>query len=304
MRRKIIYFINPVSGIKDNGALLKAIEEKTTQQQIPFEVLHTNPSGNYFFLKEKIDNDYITDIVICGGDGTVNQIVSALIDTDVNIGIIPVGSGNGLAFAGKIPKQIDKALDVIFNGKASYIDSFFINSNFSCMLCGLGFDASVAHEFAKQPKRGLLTYIKQSLINFITAEPYLFELTSMGKGFSTEAYFICIANSNQFGNHVTIAPGASLSDGLLDIIVVQKTSKLQVIWSVIKHIRSGKVQPNNENYFQQKGILYFQTDKLIINNLSMAPLHIDGEPATTARKFIIEVIPDAFKLIQPDSARV
>jgi len=299
MRRKIIYFVNPVSGIKDKDRLLKTIEEKTKQRQIPFEVLHTNPEGNYYFLKEKIDNDYITDVVICGGDGTVNQIAGTLIDVDINVGIIPAGSGNGLALAAKIPKQVNKALDIILNGKASYIDSFFINSNFSCMLCGLGFDAFVAHEFAKQSKRGLSTYIKQSLVHFITAEPYLFEITSMGKGFSTEAYFICIANSNQFGNQVTIAPKASLNDGLLDIVVAQKMSKPQLIWSVIKQIRSGKVKPHEGIHFQKKGILYFQTEKLIINNLSMAPLHIDGEPATTSRKFIIEVIPGAFKLIQP-----
>jgi diacylglycerol kinase (ATP) len=299
MRRKIIYFVNPVSGIKDKDLLLKTIEEKTKERKILFEVLHTNPAGNYFFLKEKIDNDHITDIVICGGDGTVNQLASVLIDVDVNVGIIPAGSGNGLALAAKIPKQINKALEVIFNSKASYIDSFFINSNFSCMLSGLGFDALIAHEFAKQSKRGLSTYIKQSLIQFITAEAYNFEITSMGKGFSTEAYFICIANSNQFGNQVTIAPQASLNDGLLDIVVVQKMNKPQMIWSVLKQIRSGKVKPHDDNHFQKKGILYFQTDKLIINNLSMAPLHIDGEPATTARKFVIEVISGAFKLLQP-----
>lgn len=299
MRRKIIYFINPVSGISRKDEMLKTIEEKTKQRDISYEILHTQPSGNYFFLKQKIDDEYITDIVICGGDGTVNQIASALIDTDVNVGIIPAGSGNGLALAAKIPKSVDKALDVVFNGKASYIDSFFINSNFSCMLCGLGFDALVAHEFAKQAKRGLSTYIKQSAIHFINAQTYQFEITSMGKNFSTEAYFICIANSNQFGNQVTIAPQASLNDGLLDVVIVQKMSKPQMIWSVIKQIRSGKVKPHDDSMLQQKGVLYFQTDKMIINNLFMAPLHIDGEPATTGRKFIIDVVPGAFRLIQP-----
>ncbi|UAY52259.1 diacylglycerol/lipid kinase family protein [Ferruginibacter albus] len=299
MQRKIIYFINPVSGIQDKATLLKMIEEKTRQRQVKYEIEHTNPQGNYFYLKDKIDAENITDIVVCGGDGTVNQIASALIDIDINVGIIPVGSGNGLALAAKIPKQIDKAIDLIFTGKASYIDAFFINDKFSCMLCGLGFDALVAHEFAKQPKRGLATYVKQTAIHFITAEPYTFELTSMGKSFSTQAYFICIANSNQFGNQVTIAPQASLNDGLLDIVVAQSTSKPKLLWEIIKQVRKGKVQPNQSEYSRQKDILYFQTDKLIINNLSMAPLHIDGEPASTGRKFIIETIPGAFRLIQP-----
>ena len=299
MRRKIIYFINPVAGIKNKDALLKTIEERTHAQKIPFEILHTNPSGNYFFLKDKIDNDYITDIVVCGGDGTVNQIAGALVDVDVNVGIIPAGSGNGLALAAKIPKQPDKALDVIFNGKGSYIDAFFINSSFSCMLSGLGFDAAVAHEFAKQARRGLSTYIKESLNHFLNAEPYSFDITSMGMTFSTDAFFICIANGNQFGNQVTIAPQASLKDGLLDVVVVQKMNKLEMIWDVLKQVRSGKVKPHEEVYFNKKGVLYFQTDRLMINNLSMAPLHIDGEPATTARKITVEVIPGAFRLIQP-----
>jgi diacylglycerol kinase (ATP) len=299
MRRKIIYFINPVSGIKNKEALMKLLEERTRQQEIPFEVLYTNPAGNYYFLKEKIDSENITDIVICGGDGTVNQISGALIDVDVNIGIIPAGSGNGLAFAAKIPKQVDKAMDVIFNGKASYIDAFYINSTYSCMLSGLGFDAEVAHKFALQSKRGLSTYTKESIKQFFYAEPYKFDITSMGTTFSTDAYFICIANGNQFGNQVTIAPQASLNDGFIDVVVVQNMNKLSMIWALLKQIRSGQVKPHKEIYFQQKGILYFQTDKLVINNLSMAPLHVDGEPATTARKITVEVIPGAFRLIQP-----
>jgi diacylglycerol kinase (ATP) len=299
MRRKIIYFVNPVSGIKNKSLLLKTIEDKTRQQQIPFEILNTNPSGNYFFLKQKIDDEYITDIVICGGDGTVNQVASTLIDTDVNIGIIPAGSGNGLALAAKIPNQVDKALDIIFNGKASYIDAFFINSTFSCMLCGLGFDAVVAQEFEKQSKRGLAVYIRESAKHFITAEPYPFEITSMGMSFSTKAFFICIANSNQFGNNVTIAPEAKLNDGLLDVVVAQKMSKPHLIWSVLKQIRFGHVKPHTESYFHKSGVLYFQTDRLMINNLSLAPLHIDGEPGTTARKIMVEVITSAFRLIQP-----
>ncbi len=299
MPRKIIYFINPISGTKDKQILIEKIKTKTAEQNIPFEILHTNAAGNYFFLKEKIDKEEITDIVICGGDGTINKIVNALLDVDIKIGIIPLGSGNGLALAAKIPKQFDKALELIFTGKASYIDSFFINDMFSCMLCGLGFDAKVAVDFANQQTRGLSTYIKQTFNNFLSAEPYEFEVTDRGKTFETEAYFISIANSNQFGNNFTIAPKASLNDGLIDIVIVKKMSKLRLLWSVLKHIRNGEAIDYNTKTFSDKDVIYFQTDKLIIKNLGNAPLHIDGDPATTARKFSFEIIPDAFKLIQP-----
>ena len=169
MSRRILYFINPVAGTGRKDLLVKLIEEKTRSQNIPFEIAATNEEGDYFYLKEKIEQEDITDIVVCGGDGTVSQVASVLLEEAVSIGIIPMGSGNGLALAAKIPRNPSKALDLIFNGKASYIDSFFINSTFSCMLCGLGFDAQVAHDFAKQKKRGLFTYAQQSIKNFFAA---------------------------------------------------------------------------------------------------------------------------------------
>ena len=239
MQRRFIYFINPISGTKGKEQLLQTIKEKTTRQNIPFQILPTNAAGDYAYVKEKITAENITDVIVCGGDGSVNQIAGALLGTAVNIGIVPMGSGNGLALAAKIPKNAAKALDVIFAGKAEYIDSFYINGQFSCMLCGLGFDAQVAHDFAQQPTRGLKTYIKQSTRNFFKATPYPFTLDVNGSIIGTEAFFISIANSNQFGNNFTIAPQASLHDGLLDIVVVNKMSKLRMLWDGIKTNTAG-----------------------------------------------------------------
>jgi diacylglycerol kinase (ATP) len=299
MQRKIIYFINPISGTKNKAASLKIIEQRTQQHNIPYEILHTNAGGDYHFLKDKIEQEGITDVVICGGDGTVSQVAASLIDEDVSIGIIPMGSGNGLALAAKIPKNVEKALDVIFTGKASYIDSFYINDTFSCMLCGLGFDAQVAHDFAKQSSRGLATYIKQTMDNFITAKPYSFEIIEKGKSISVEAFFVSIANANQFGNQFTIAPKASLNDGLLDIVVVKKMSKLRMLFAISKQVMAGKINEHDTVTFHKKDVLYFQTSQLIIHNLDKAPLHVDGDPAHTAKKLIIKILPQAFKLIQP-----
>jgi len=299
MQRKIIYLINPISGIAEKGDYINLIKEKTSEQNIPFEIIHTKADGNYFFLREKIDSENITDVIVCGGDGSVNNVARSLLDMDVNIGIIPMGSGNGLAYAAKIPKNIQKALQIIFQGKSSYIDSFFINEQFSCMLCGLGFDAQVAHDFAKQPRRGLWTYINQTIKNFICAKAYHFDITVRGKCFETNAYFISIANSNQFGNRFTIAPKASLNDGLLDLVVVKKMSKIKMFLAIIKQITRGKINEHDDVTFLKRDILYFQSDKFIIRNLSSAPLHIDGDPAETAKRFSIEIIHEAFKLIQP-----
>ena len=297
MPRKFIYFINPISGTEGKTILLKKIKERTLQQNIPFEIMHTNAEADYDFLKEKIRTEKITDVIVCGGDGTVNQLANALLGVEVNIGIIPMGSGNGLAFAAKIPKKADRALDIIFKGRSQYIDAFYINGKFSCMLCGIGFDAQVAHDFAKQSKRGLATYVKQSTKNFFKAKPYPFGLSVDGNEFTTEAFFISIANSNQFGNNFTIAPKASLSDGLLDIVVVNKMSKLRLIWSVIRQVRMGQIRLYEDKKYHHNEIHYFQTRKLILFNPSMAPLHIDGDPATTSDKFEIELINKAIRLL-------
>ena len=299
MHRKLIYLINPISGTGTKGLLLEIIKNKTAEKNIPFEILHTNAEGNHNYVKEKITTEKITDIIICGGDGSVNQVANALLGIPVNIGIIPMGSGNGLAFAAKIPKTVTKALDVIFNGHAVYIDSFYINKKFSCMLCGLGFDAQVAHDFAKQQQRGLKTYIKQSVKNFRTATPYPFGLMVNDSCINTEAFFISIANSNQFGNNFTIAPQASLHDGLLDIVIVNKMSKMRMLWNVIKQIRKGEVRPYEDKKYHRTDIGYFQTKKITIQNPFMAPLHIDGDPAATAATFEIEIIENAFKLLMP-----
>jgi diacylglycerol kinase (ATP) len=109
MNRRFIYFINPISGTRGKLLLLEIIKKKTEEKNIPFEILRTNAAGEYAYLKEKIASEKITDIIVCGGDGTVNQIANATLGMNINMGIIPMGSGNGLAFAAKIPNHIRKA---------------------------------------------------------------------------------------------------------------------------------------------------------------------------------------------------
>ena len=299
MTRKILYLINPISGTKGKGSLQDLIRRKNAEHQIDFELRQSHAQGHYQYLLEKIQRESITDVVVCGGDGTINSVASALRGANVNMGIIPMGSGNGLAFTAKIPKQPSLALDIIFAAKASYIDGFLINDQFSCMLCGIGFDARVAHQFAKQKRRGLQTYIKTSLIEFFKASPYRFRIILPASSFHIEAFFISIANSNQFGNNFTIAPHASLSDGLLDVVIVKKMNKLILPFSVISQVTGiNALQPATE-YTDRSNIIYLQTDRLTIQNLDMSPLHIDGEPMPTYAELTVKIIPRCIRLIQP-----
>jgi diacylglycerol kinase (ATP) len=298
-QRNIIYIINPISGTRTKKDLQQMIERNTAARNIPFQVFPSVASGDYSFLHSIIKEQKVTDIVIAGGDGTVSQVAGNLMDLNVNFGIIPCGSGNGLAFAAKIPRQPAKALDIVFTGKASSIDGFYINGHFACMLCGLGFDAKVAHEFAKQPKRGLSTYATLVGKNFFSADPYSFIVESNGLSFSTEAFLISIANSNQFGNNFTIAPKALLSDGLLDVVIAKKTAKPLLLFNLIRQVLAGRLS-KIENSLNNP-VIYFQTTELKIINKSLAPLHIDGDPAETPQKLSIQVKKKCFRLIQPAS---
>jgi len=296
--RHIIYIINPKAGTKGKQDLQALIEKQTKEQGIPYSIFPSVASADYSFLLPVIKEHHTTDIVIAGGDGTVSQVVNSLMDTGVQFGIIPCGSGNGLAYAAGIPKQPSKALALVFAGKSTAVDGFTINNQFACMLCGLGFDARVAHDFAQQPKRGLGTYVKQVVRNFFSAKPYSFELQVHGKTLQTEAFFMSIANSNQFGNNFTIAPSASLSDGLLDIVIVTSQNKLSLLLQTFKQIRGKNKLQADTAIDKNKAVIYFQTDKLFIKNSSQAPLHIDGDPAETPDTVQVEVKKRCFRLIQ------
>ena len=297
--RNIIYIINPVSGTKSKNDLQQFIEKKTAEQKISFQIFPSVASGDYSFLRPVIKEQEITDVVIAGGDGTVSQVVGSLLDCDVSFGIIPCGSGNGLASAAKIPKQRTGALEIIFNGKAAAIDGFYANDRFACMLCGFGFDARVAHDFADQQKRGLATYARLAIKNFFSMKPYRFQLLLQHKIIETDAYFISIANSNQFGNNFTIAPKASLSDGLLDIVIVTGKNKISFAWQTLKQLAGWNKLQAASLIKEKRALIYFQTDKLSIINLSNAPLHIDGEPAKAITELKITIKKKCFRLLQP-----
>lgn len=298
MPRHIIYIINPISGTRVKKDLPSIIEQETKKQGIPFQIFPSVASGDYSFLRPIIREQKITDVVIAGGDGTVNQVVAGLMDCNVNFGIIPCGSGNGLALTAKIPKQPAKAMNIVFTGKAVPTDGFYINEKFACMLCGLGYDAKVAHDFANQPKRGLATYARMAFKNFFAMKPHRFQIQLQDGSIETDAWFMSIANSNQFGNNFTIAPMASLSDGLLDIVIVSSTTKIGFIFKTLRQLVGWNKLKAESLVKGKKGVIYFQTDKLTISNPSFAPLHIDGDPAETDKEFIIEIKKKCFRLIQ------
>ncbi|MEK0413139.1 MAG: hypothetical protein RL070_627 [Bacteroidota bacterium] len=301
MDRKLLFLVNPISGTRSKEKLIAFITEKVTNAGLLFTIDYTNATGNYTLLKEKVIADRFTDIIIVGGDGSVNQVVQAFAAQRIRFGILPVGSGNGLARAAGIPTKIKRALQVIIEGNTMQVDAFTINDAFSCMLSGLGFDAQVAHNFARKAKRGLFNYTKESLLHFFKAQPYGFEIKLPEFSFFTDAFLISIANSNQFGNNVTIAPQAKLNDGLLDVIVVQKMHKVKLPYAILKQLSGNNKMQQLVEDMEHKNIVYFQTPSLEISNLKLAPLHIDGEAVASAQHLSVKVLPNYFTLFVPAS---
>ena len=167
------------------------------------------------------------------------------------------------------------------------------------MLCGLGFDAQVAHDFANDPKRGLMTYVKKTVANFFSAKSYPFILTIGEKEIKTNAFLISIANSNQFGNHFTIAPQASLTDGLLDIVVMTKQNKFSVLIQALMQVGGFNKLKEFDVMNEKAAVLYFQTNELEIRNSKEAPMHIDGDPVETMKKLRIKMLAGCFRMIVP-----
>ena len=299
MERNLLYFINPISGTKSKSLLKRTIEKQTTPRGFKFQIEETRSDGNYSYLKEKILNENITDIVVCGGDGSVSRISSFLLDTKVNIGIVPTGSGNGLALAAAIPYATEAALKVIFDGHASFVDGFRINKKFSCMMCGIGCDAQVAHDFANKKVRGLKTYLRLSALQYLKARSYNFTIKTKEHSIDVDAFFVTVSNSNQFGNNITIAPKASLNDGFFDIVIVKKMHKLMLPFALLHQISGINALEEFKNYRNNKNIIYFQAQEATIVNNENAPLHIDGEPEPLTEKIKFSILPNAFRLLQP-----
>lgn len=297
--RKIILLINPISGTRGKDNLEQQLANRCHQLGIEYLVMHTARNTTPEMIREVLYDFEATDLVVCGGDGTVNLAARAVFQTGATLGIIPVGSGNGLARTACIPMNPMKAFDVVLNGRSQSTDAFSVNESFACMLSGIGLDAEVAERFAHSQTRGLLTYTTQALIQFFNTHPVQFEVEVDGFKFFTDAFFISVANSNQFGNEVTIAPLASLSDGLLDIIIVQRMPKACLPLALIKQLRHNHRMKNWAEKIGKKTILYFQTPEIKIQNHRHAPLHIDGDPHPGAGNIHFKIIPNAFNLWIP-----
>ena len=278
----MLFIINPISG--------KGKKKKITQMLLDrgHKVACTEYAGHGEILAREASEK---TIVAVGGDGTVNEVARGLIGSDKTLGIIPCGSGDGLARHLGLSHNIEKAIKTIEQGKAMDMDAALVNDRVFISVCGVGFDAVVSERFALCGKRGLWNYIKQGLKTWRTYEPESYTVTIDGEAIETKALFITIGNSDQWGNNARITPLADCSDGLLEVTIVNKFSSIELPWLGLK-LMTGRIH-------KSRHVTYLHGKEITIVRNSAGPAHADGDWFTTGNSLVVKIIPKALKIIIP-----
>lgn len=231
------------------------------------------------------------DPLLAGGDGTVNETANALCDTGTAFGIIPCGSGNGLARHLGIPVDIRAALEIIAEGRTELCDHGVVNGlNFFCTF-GMGFDATVSHKFAESKHRGKLTYISNTFREYISYKPDEYVITANGRVITDRAFVVAVCNASQYGNNAYIAPQASITDGLLDVTIIHYGNLLSTAL-VGLDLMSGSIDHNML-------IHNFRARSLSIERKNSGAVHVDGEPMEMGTSLSIECMPSSLRIFTP-----
>lgn len=287
--RTALLIINPISGTRDKQELTDMARKRLAMADIDLEVAYTERKGHGAEIAAKAAAQGTKLIIAAGGDGTVNEIASALLHTDTTLGLIPCGSGNGLARTLGIPMDADRALDLIAQGNRVSIDCGIAEGKpFFCTF-GVGFDAAVTEKFSNAKRRGKMQYVRSAFLEYLNYTPDHYAMEIDGEVFTEEALLIAVCNTSQYGNNAYIAPQASLTDGLLDVTVVRNGSTLDQAMAGIG-LLSGQID-------RGRIIDTFKARHVRILRLKEGPAQLDGEPMSMQRKIEINCDPASLHVI-------
>ena len=268
--KKLIFIVNPISGTQSKELILNLLDEKIDKEKYTWDVVYTKRAGHAIEIAAQAA-EMKTDVVVAiGGDGTINEIGRSLVHTETALGIIPCGSGNGLARHLHIPMEPKKALEIINDGICDIIDYGKINGTDFFCTCGVGFDAFVSLKFANAGKRGLLTE---------------------DGTYKYKAFLIACGNASQYGNNAYIAPQATLTDGLLDVTILEPFTVLDV--------PSLAFQLFNKTIDQNSRIKTFRCKNLRIHRSKPGVIHFDGDPMQADENVNIKIIQKGLRVIVP-----
>lgn len=292
MDKRVLLIINPIAGTSKK----KGLDDFIVGQLLPLgwhvDVEHTTGPGDATSLAAQAVAEKYDAVIAAGGDGTINETARALCDTEVPLGIVPCGSGNGLARHLDIPIDAAESVGVISRANVRTIDYGRLNNLFFFCTCGVGFDADVSHNFAHKGSRGFSTYIKSAFETYQNFSPVEYSISIENEKITDEAFLIAVCNASQYGNNAYIAPKASIDDGLLDITLIHKGNALQSSLLAFDLL--------NGNISNNALVSSFRAPSVIIERSQGDAVHVDGEPIKLSGPMNIRCCPGGLKVFTPE----
>ena len=289
LRTSVWFIVNPISGNTDKSRIVNLIPEYMDAERFDVKILYTEFRGHAAQMAQQAVDEHIDVVVAVGGDGTVNEVARCLIHTSTALGIIPCGSGNGLARHLFIPMNPEGALKVLSVCEIEALDFGVINETPFFCTCGVGFDAFVSSKFAKSERRGLRTYIENTLREGLRYKPDTYEIEIDGEKQHYKAFLIACANASQYGNNVYIAPRASMSDGLMDVTIMEPFTMLEAPQIAI--------QLFNKTIDQNSRIRTFKCKSMRIHRTQPGVTHFDGDPKEEGTDIQVSLVPKGIRMV-------
>lgn len=294
--KHIHFIVNPIAG-KGNGTFDEnMLSNYFSTDDIMIDVKKSEYPGHATLLAKQAVDTGADVVVACGGDGTINEVASCLVQTNVKLGIIPIGSGNGLAESLKIPRSIERALDIIQHQSEQHIDVAMVNGKPFFSNMGFGFDAKVISYYNASGHRRIWSYLRaffKSLRSFERESTMHVQMN--GKSIKTQPFMFFISNSKIMGYDISLTRKASLQDGLLDVVIIDNVGKAQILFI-------GLLVVLRLNRFLKK-LKYYKTKELKIafeDKVSGHLMQTDGElHKLTDKEVLVNIQQGALKVLCP-----
>lgn len=287
--KHIVFITNPISGTISKAGIPELVEVHLDHARFSYEFVATQYAGHATLLAQEAAARGADIVCAIGGDGTVNEVGRGLLGTETAMAILPCGSGNGLARHLMLPMDLKRCLDIINLDTVETLDSGVINGHPFFCTCGMGFDAFISMKFAEAGKRGLMTYVEQMLREGLSYKPETYEIEDEMGSKTYKAFLISAANASQYGNNAYIAPHASMSDGLLDVIIMQPFSLIEAPQVTLEML--------NKTIDKNVNIRTFKARHVHIHRSKPGLIHYDGDPLMSDADVEIEVKPKSIRVV-------
>ena len=288
-KEKLVFIVNPISGYGKNAGIEKLIARHLDQSRYEYELLKTSFPGHARELANGAIDNHVDMVVAVGGDGTMNEIAHVLVNTQVKLGIIPLGSGNGLGRHVGISLNPRKAINVINEGRCVAVDTCLVNDTTFVNIAGVGFDAFISKIFNQSQERGYLTYLKCIIQNINRYRPQHYTYNHQGKPIQKNYLTIAFANSRQYGNNAYIAPLASITDGYLDVVFVRPFPAYYWPMLIFKTL--------TKTLHTSRYISTYRTRRFHLKSNHPVPMHVDGDFLGIHNSFNVQIQPESLQLI-------